>query len=81
MISESERRARRASRRATTRVSRLRVKLTRVGLRNDFGLPISIYAHFMRENCLCQTLVVRCQFRCDEIKGKWEDSHNQPLLR
>ena len=41
MISESDRRARRARRRADTSVSRFSVRLTRVGLRNDLGLAIN----------------------------------------
>jgi hypothetical protein len=46
MISESERWARRASRRAMVKVSLFRVKLTRVGLRNDLGLAIFNYCAF-----------------------------------
>ena len=50
ITSESDRLAWRASRRAVTSVSLLSVKLTRLGLRKDLGLPIGIIAHFMRKN-------------------------------
>ena len=49
-ISDSDRRAWRAKRLAVESVFRFRVKLTRLGLRNDLGLPIIIIVHFMREN-------------------------------
>jgi hypothetical protein len=55
MTSERDLLACRASRRATTSVSRLRVRLTRLGLRNDFGLPMLVTAHFMRKNLKRQT--------------------------
>ena len=45
-VSERDRRARRASRRARSKVSRSRVRLTRVGLRNDLGLAIRRYCAF-----------------------------------
>ena len=53
--SESDRLAWRASRLAITSVSLLSVKLTRLGLRKDLGLPIGIIAHFMRKNSVASS--------------------------
>src|SRR5208337_494247 len=61
MTSESDLLTWRARRRAITSVSRLRVKLTRLGLRNDLGLPMIIIAHFMRENQPGQTFLSQLQ--------------------
>jgi hypothetical protein len=60
--SERDRLAWRASRRAVTSVSLLSVKLTRLGLRKDLGLPIGIIAHFMRENSQPSSALVRVSF-------------------
>ncbi len=57
--SESDLLAWRASRRAVTSVSLLSVKLTRLGLRKDLGLPIGIMAHFMRKNSLSSSAAPR----------------------
>jgi hypothetical protein len=83
MTSERDLLACRASRRATTSVSRLRVKLTRLGLRNDFGLPILVTAHFMRKNgrrqawsvvrVSCPLSLVRCAWSVVRKKLNTED--------
>ena len=76
--SESDLLAWRASRRAVTSVSLLSVKLTRLGLRKDLGLPIRIIAHFMRKKSLSSSAVPR---PCPDGQRPTENYRNFRVVR